>query len=285
MHNTSTWYGYVTNATSTNITITDYYRVASYGGYGFTYSGNTVVGGTLTSFVQYEGGYLTHWVTGAAVDAKLAASLIQSNNLPTLFSIIARGNDTILGSDYGDVLDGFNGNDYIKGWGGNDQIYGSDGNDTLNGMEGNDYLIGGAGNDTLSGGNGNDKLIGGIGIDKLIGGNGIDTLAGGANNDIFVFNAPRSAANRDVITDFNHVADTFHIENAVFTHLGAGVHALASGMLRLGTKALDRNDFLIYNKANGVLSYDHDANGADAAITIATLTNHPVLAANDFLVI
>ena len=136
----------------------------------------------------------------------------------------------------------------------------------MSGVNGNDTLIGSTGNDTLSGGNGNDKLIGGIGI---------DTLTGGANNDIFVFNAPRSAANRDVITDFNHVADTFHIENAVFTHLGAGVHALASSMLRLGTKALDGNDFLIYNKATGVLSYDHDANGAGAAITIATLTNKP----------
>ena len=67
-----------------------------------------------------------------------------------------------------------------------------------------------------------------------------------------------------ICNDFNHVADTFYIENAVFTHLGASVHALASSMLRLGTKALDGNDFLIYNKATGVLSYDHDANGTDA---------------------
>ena len=146
----------------------------------------------------------------------------------------------------------------------------------INGNNGVNTINGGGGNDTISGFNGNDKLIGGAGI---------DTLIGGANSDIFVFNAPRSAANRDVVTDFNHVADTFHVENAVFTHLGSGVHTLASSMLRLGTKALDGNDFLIYNKATGVLSYDHDANGTGAAITIATLTNHPVLAANDFLVI
>ena len=147
---------------------------------------------------------------------------------------------------------------------------------TIIGNAGVNGLTGNAGNDVLSGFGGNDKLVGGLGI---------DTLTGGAGNDTFVFNASRSTANRDVITDFNHAADTFHIENGVFTHLGAGVHALSSSMLRLGTKALDGNDFLIYNKATGVLSYDHDANGAGAAITVATLSNKTAIDASDFIVI
>ena len=137
-------------------------------------------------------------------------------------------------------------------------------------------LVGGIGNDLLSGGNGNDKLIGGAGI---------DTLTGGLNNDIFVFNAPLSALNRDTITDFNHVADTFQLENAVMTTLGAGVHALSATMFRAGAAAADANDHVIYNQANGYLSYDSNGNGAGGVTLLAVLTNKPVLAANDFVVI
>jgi Ca2+-binding RTX toxin-like protein len=105
------------------------------------------------------------------------------------------------------------------------------------------------------------------------------------NNDIFVFNAPLSALNRDTITDFNHVADTFQLENAVMTTLGAGVHALSAAMFRAGAAAADANDHVIYNQANGFLSYDSNGNGAGGVTLLAVLTNKPVLAANDFVVI
>jgi hypothetical protein len=153
------------------------------------------------------------------------------------------------------------------------------GNNAANIITGNNaanVLTGGIGNDTLRGNGGNDTLIGGAGL---------DTLTGGLNNDFFVFNAPLSAANRDTVTDFNHVSDTFRLENAIFTKLGAGVHALDPAFFRAGAKALDGNDFVVYNKANGGLFYDNDGNGAHAAIQFATLSNRPTLAANDFAVI
>jgi Ca2+-binding RTX toxin-like protein len=163
------------------------------------------------------------------------------------------------------------------------------GNAFANIMTGNNAantLSGGIGNDTLSGGLGNDRLFGEAGNDRLIGGAGVDSMTGGVGNDIFVFNTALNAAtNRDVIADFNHVADTFQLENAIFTKLGAGVHALNPAFFRAGAKALDGNDYIVYNKVNGVLSYDNDGNGAHAAIAFATLTNKPVLAANDFQVI
>jgi Ca2+-binding RTX toxin-like protein len=156
---------------------------------------------------------------------------------------------------------------------------GGTGNNLANVITGNNFA------NTLSGGIGNDNLNGGVGNDKLIGGAGIDTLTGGLNNDIFVFNAPLSALNRDVITDFNHIADTFHLENAVMTALGAGVHALSATMFRAGAVALDASDHVIYNQATGYLSYDSNGNAAGGATLLAVLTNRPVLAANDFLVI
>lgn len=87
------------------------------------------------------------------------------------------GNDSIDGSNYGDVLRGDAGNDIIYGFGGDDRISGGDGNDTL---------VGGDGADRLDGGVGDDTLAGGAGADTLIGGNGVDTAdfgytSGGVN--------------------------------------------------------------------------------------------------------
>jgi len=178
------------------------------------------------------------------------------------------GLDTLVGGNAGDRFEGGNENDALTGNAGADTLLGQDGNDTLNG---------GLGNDLLDGGNGNDSLFGRAGV---------DTLTGGANNDFFVFNTALNAStNRDVITDFNHVADTFKLENAIFTKLGAGVHALNPAFFRVGAKAADANDYIVYNKAAGLLSYDNDGSGAHAAIAFAALNNRPVLAANDFQVI
>jgi Ca2+-binding RTX toxin-like protein len=183
----------------------------------------------------------------------------------------------VFGGTETDTIIGGIDNDWFQGGDDNDALIGNGGNDTLLGQDGNDTLNGGIGNDTLDGGLDNDRLFGGVGK---------DTLIGAANNDFFVFNTALNAStNVDTITDFNHVADTFQLENAIFTKLGAGVHALNAAFFRVGTKALDGNDYIVYNKATGLLSYDNDGNGAHAAIGFATLSNHPVLAANDFAVI
>jgi Ca2+-binding RTX toxin-like protein len=85
---------------------------------------------------------------------------------------------TIIGSELADVLDGGGGDDYIRAGGGDDTVLGGAGYDTL---------IGEAGNDTLDGGEGNDYLYGEEGDDILIGGAGNDRLYGGSGNDIYRF--------------------------------------------------------------------------------------------------
>ena len=221
------------------------------------------------------------------------------------------GNDIMIGGTGSDTLVGGLGNDVYVLENGADAVADSGGVDTItstvtahrrlyNRREPNAHVataLAGTGNDlaniivgnnfanTLTGGLGADILSGGNGNDKLVGGAGIDTLTGGLNNDIFVFNAPLSALNRDIITDFNHVADTFQLENAVMAKLGAGVHALSATMFRAGAAAADANDYIVYNRANGNLFYDSNGNGAGGATLLAVLTNKPVLAANDFVVI
>jgi Ca2+-binding RTX toxin-like protein len=138
-------------------------------------------------------------------------------------------------------------------------------------------LTGGAG--------GNDSITGGPGNDNLIGGLGIDTLVGGTHNDYFVFNAPLNSANRDTITDFNHVNDAFRLENAVMKTIG-GPGMLNAAFFRAGATALDANDHIIYNKASGYIDYDSNGNAAGGVTHLALLTNKPVnVAFNDFVVI
>ncbi|MCB0969415.1 MAG: calcium-binding protein, partial [Ilumatobacter sp.] len=64
--------------------------------------------------------------------------------------------ENVIGSDYGDFIQGMNGTNVLTG---------GDGNDTLNGLNGNDTLYGGEGEDVLIGGKGYDVLDGGGGID------------------------------------------------------------------------------------------------------------------------
>jgi hypothetical protein len=56
----------------------------------------------------------------------------------------------------------------------------------------------------------------------------------------------------------------------------------------VGNKALDSNDFLIYNQNTGGLYYDVDGAGAKAMVLIGVLDdgagNHTSLAASDFWV-
>lgn len=157
----------------------------------------------------------------------------------------------------------------------NNTITGSNAANRLRGHNGDDKLHGNGGADTLEGGNGGDLLRGG---------EGLDTLTGGAGADIFVFNTKIGQAHIDTIADFNVADDTIHLDNAMFTALGAA-GALAAGMLRLGAAAQDANDFLIYNPADGALYYDPNANVAGGAVRVATLSTGLTLTAADFLVI
>jgi Ca2+-binding RTX toxin-like protein len=164
-------------------------------------------------------------------------------------------------------------------------VYGEIGSDSLTGGGFADRFNGGADADTLIGNGGNDILNGTPGNDRLFGGLGIDSLNGGADVDFFIFNtAPNTATNRDFINDFSHALDTLQFENAVFTKLG-GVGMLNAQFLRLGAAPLDANDYLIYNKATGILTYDVNGNGAGGAQQVAVLTTKPTLALGDFVVI
>lgn len=162
-----------------------------------------------------------------------------------------KGNDTITGNSYNDILISYAGNDALNGQGGHD---------SLKGMTGNDILYGGAGNDTLIGGAGHDKLYGGLG------------------KDVFLFNTSANTnTNADVIADFSKTqGDKIHLENSLFTHSDfQSVQTVAN--------AAQGTD-LIYERSTGKLYYDSDGAGTgSAAQVIATITGKPALSASDLV--
>jgi len=58
---------------------------------------------------------------------------------------------------------------------------------------------------------------------------------------------------------------------------------LGDGAFRLGA-AQDADDRILYDAGSGNLYYDADGSGFEAAVLVATLGSHPVLAAADVLV-
>ncbi|VEP11585.1 conserved hypothetical protein [Hyella patelloides LEGE 07179] len=96
------------------------------------------------------------------------------------------GNDTIVGLEGSDILNGDNGSDRLYGGGNNDSLNGGNSDDIVIAGEGRDTLVGGSGNDALTGQGGFDILEGGEGNDTLVGGNGEDTITGGSGTDILL---------------------------------------------------------------------------------------------------
>ncbi len=127
-----------------------------------------------------------------------------------------------------------------------------------------DVMVGLAGNDIIDGNGGNDILIGGLGN---------DTLTGGAGEDVFLFETKASKKNLDTITDFSSNDDSLAFEISMFSSLEE--RDLAEDEFVVGTKALDSNDFFVYN--NGTLFYDADGSGKGKAIAVVTLTGVPNL--------
>lgn len=72
-------------------------------------------------------------------------------------------------------------------------VFGGAGDDEIIGSEFGEVLNGNMGNDTISGGNGHDVLLGGGGNDSLSGGNGHDTLRGHSGQDALFGEAERES--------------------------------------------------------------------------------------------
>jgi Ca2+-binding RTX toxin-like protein len=118
----------------------------------------------------------------------------------------------------------------IKGNAKKNTLIGTDFSDLILGLGNDDRLFGGAGDDAIKGGTGNDKLYGGAGNDKLFGeagddllngGKGHDTMRGGAGNDSYIIDDVKDK----VIEGAGQGVDTVR-SSLARTNLGANVENL-----------------------------------------------------------
>jgi beta-glucanase (GH16 family) len=154
---------------------------------------------------------------------------------------------------------------------------GNDGNNRLDGNPAANVLSGCAGNDQLNGGYGNDALCGGTGQDAFI-----------FSSKLGTFRTNRKL-NLDVVKDFDVRKDTILLDNAVFIKLGKGFLTspvtLKKENFRLGASK-DSNDYIIYNRKTGVVSYDADGSGVKyKAIDFIQTQKSLTITHSDFFII
>jgi Ca2+-binding RTX toxin-like protein len=278
---------------------------------------DTIDGGTETDTVVFSGNRASYAINGTLIDrtvanstdgtdtlknveilqfadGKLVGDVWQPNpvapsnpsnpsnptdpNIPVETRVGSSRSEHLLGNNNVNIINGMGGNDVITGRGADDRLYGGSGNDTIDGGAGHDRIYGDAGKDKISGSTGDDTIYGGASNDTLYGNSGWDT---------FVFNTRLGSAktdrayNFDSVKDFNVKYDSFWLDNAVFKKLGKGTSS-NPGQL---DKECEKDDYLIYNKKTGVLSYDADGSGSKEAVEFAQLSKNLKLTYKDFFVI
>jgi hypothetical protein len=156
------------------------------GGWTYTHTGNRLGPAGSFNFKAND---------GAADSNTATASLVAvARNGGRCFNpfVGTAGRDTIIGSPFGDRINGARGSDIVRARAAEDCVSGGRGNDRLSGQRGRDRLLGnraadklfgGPGRDRMLGGPGNDGLGGRGGADRMSGGKGPDRLNGGGGND------------------------------------------------------------------------------------------------------
>jgi Ca2+-binding RTX toxin-like protein len=145
-------------------------------------------------------------------------------------------------------------------------------------LGGGDDLYNGRGGEAarVFGGDGSDRIIGSRFADQIHGGDRNDMLTGGPGKDQFFFDtALNPATNVDQITDFTPGVDKMMLQSAEFRATGPLGKLAASHFLILGTRHETHSDRIIYNPANGLLSFDQDGSGHTyAPVHFAAIGHH-----------
>jgi parallel beta-helix repeat protein len=235
-----------------------------------------------------------------AINARYAIREESTNLLggPTFVRILG---NSISGTDSGIIFTatqrwtGSAGNNFRSGTTNDDDMSGRAGNDTIKGRGGNDYIFGESGSDRLYGDSGRDYIYGGTGHDRIYGGSSNDRLSGEVGRDTFVFNTKLGTAttdrrvNFDTITDYRVRDDSMWLDNAIFRKLGPGSSVrpkkLQADFFEVGSRADDVNDYIVYNKRTGIVSYDADGSGGGRAVEFAQVKKGLSLTHNDFFVV
>jgi hypothetical protein len=149
-----------------------------------------------------------------------------------------------------------------------------------------DWIQGDSLGNVLDGRLGNDTLYGGAGGDVLIGSQGIDTLLGGQGNDLFDFLS--LAHGGDIILDFSSSApgnnDAIRVRTSFGGGLAVGTLPAAQFQSRADNLAQDSNDRFIFRTTDKTLWFDVDGTGAIAPYLLADLQASATMTNADILI-
>lgn len=232
--------------------------------------------------------------------------------------------DSLFGAEDHDVLFGGLGADNLDGGSGNDTLDGGSAPDVLVGGLGDDFYLvdnlndvlfdaSGEGYDTvvasgsyiltpaaeiellltadsaatstvsLTGNNFNNIIWGNAGANVINGRGGSDSLTGGRGRDTFVFDVEPRKGVFDRVFDFRVKDDSVRLNRSVFEEV-TGRKIIDKDAFRIGNKAADAEDRIIYNSRTGGLFYDEDGTGRSKAVLIAKFSKGLKLTELDFLV-
>jgi Ca2+-binding RTX toxin-like protein len=286
----------------------DTYIVDSAGDYIVEDAGNGI--DTIIASVSYALEY-------AEVEVMQAASGIAPINLTG-----NRYTTTLIGNEGSNVLDGRGAANQMHGGGGNDVYIVDNAFDVVADTSGYDVAYAST-SFIFAASSGIDKIIatgaaasltgndlsneilatgfantidGGVGNDTIYGKGGKDVLIGGAGSDRFVFDTKFGKSNIDRIKDFKVKHDKILLEadffkkskplyNKIKKATDDSPKSLSKSFFTIDSKAKDKDDYLVYNKKTGVLSYDADGSAKGKAVEIAQLSKNLKLSASDFLFI
>ena len=199
-------------------------------GANFTYTGDELTGGTISTFIVFDDNKETFRITGLALDVTKIDEFLSSDDAQGFLAEVFAGNDAQTGTGLNDHLIGYAGDDTLLGGLKDDVLDGGADNDILDGDEGNDTLLGGAGKDLLIGDPGNDTLLGEDGNDTLFAGTGDDSMDGGAGGDTYEVDSLK-----DVAKDSGADAEADTVESSVAWTLDDTIENL----LLTGTKNIN----------------------------------------------
>jgi Ca2+-binding RTX toxin-like protein len=139
----------------------------------YVYNGTLYIigtGGNDTVTVSYQSGGYTSYGAYALPKINVTENGVTTSHTHSYFNPINRI-----------AFYGYAGHDYFNDYSNSAPVtaYGMEDNDTLIGYNHSDYLDGGYGNDVLYGYDGHDTLVGGYGYDQLYGMIGNDEMRGG----------------------------------------------------------------------------------------------------------
>jgi len=275
-------------------------------------------GGLANIVLGPDGYYLVKVIPVTGGNYAFLQKLTFSDGPPSVLG--QEGPDKLLGSADDEWIRGLTGNDTLTGLAGDDTLDGGAGNDSMVGGLGDDtYYVDSTGDKVVEFANqGTDTVVsdislslakvanvenwvgigsadiaatgnalgnaltGNSGANTIDGGLGIDTLTGGVGVDTFVFSSKLGATNTDTITDFVSGTDKIQLSKSVFSKFKAGAVPQANFVSGgANTKALDSNDYLIFNGSQ--LLYDADGSGKGVAVVVANIVG--TVLASDLVVV